>query len=50
MATSGDGTFSAGIVCISRENRDELHLVFELLVIAVVVAKRLESSSATCWF
>jgi hypothetical protein len=50
VATSGDRTFGARVVRVSREDCDEFYLILELLIIAVVVAKSLESSRATCWF
>ena len=46
----GDCTFCAWIVGISREDCDHLHLVLELLVIAVVVDQRLETSRTSDWF
>ena len=46
MTSSCDRTFSARVVCISRENGDEFDLVLELWIVTIVVAQRLQTSSS----
>lgn len=50
LHTSSDCTLCARIVGISREDRDHLHLVLELLIVTVVVDYRLKSSRTSDWF
>lgn len=50
IRTSGDCTLRAWVIRIARENGNEFHLILEPVIIAVVVAQRLEAACTACGF